>query len=207
MWGYSLVDEPYPATIPPAAIKAMADYIREVDPGKLVFVKFTNLGTPENPHWHPYNLENTGLDYFGVGGYAVRSRLPNGYDPELIKRYVDSAVRDGIPRDKIFPCMQCFGGAPDGSIPVPTQQQMDEMFAAWRESCPHPTFDMAYSWGIQTRWMTEALSNNVMMRDAIVRHFKALDEGTQLDRMERQLDRIERLVVQIAADITPKSQP
>lgn len=174
VWGFYLIDEPYPEREPrisPAAIKQQADYIHETQPGVMACVKFTNLGSPERPHWHPYNIQSTGLDLFGVGGYAVRRRLQNGYDPELIKRYVDTAIRDGVPREKIFPCMQCFGGTADW--PMPTEQQMDEMFQAWRENCPNPVFDMCYSWGVQTQWMTQALSNNEMMREAVKRHFAA----------------------------------
>lgn len=181
VYAYYIVDEPVPVQIgnhtpivPIATIKAMSDYIHQTHPGAKTFVKCTNEAGTDKPKWS-YTPENTGLDLIGVGGYAVRSRFPGNYDAGLIERYVEAAVRDGIPLDKMVPCYQCFGGVADW--PLPTKEQMDGMFASWRRAIPNPPMDYAYRWFIQPQWGTEGLGNNQMMRDAIKRHFKAMAEG------------------------------
>lgn len=172
VWGYYIVDEPF--QIPVESIKAQADYIHERHPGAIAYAKLTNQTGTDKPRWDPYNIETTGCDLLGIGGYSVRARFPGGYDPGLIERYVTTAVRDGIPIAKMSPYMQTFGGVVDW--PLPTREQMDEMFADWRRLVPNPVFDTCYAWAIQPQWGTDGLSNNEMMREAVRRHFAAQRE-------------------------------
>ena len=173
IWGFYIIDEPF--GVPPDSIKAQADYLRTLFPTAVMYCKLTNQRGTDKPEWHPYNIESTGCDLLGIGGYSVRARFPGGYDAELIERYVTTAVRDGIPIEKMSPYMQTFGGVIDW--PLPTEAQMDEMFGDWRRLCPNPVFDTCYAWSVQPQWGTQGLSNNQMMRDATVRHFKAQAEG------------------------------
>lgn len=173
VWGYYIVDEPI--GVDPKSIKAQADYIHANHPGAIAYCKLTNQKGTDKPEWGPYSIESTGCDLLGIGGYSVRARFPGGYDKGLIERYVSTAVRDGIPLEKICPYCQCFGGVTDW--PLPTQAQMDEMFAHWRRLVPNPVMDCMYAWAIQPQWGTQGLSNNEMLREAVRRHFKAQQEG------------------------------
>jgi hypothetical protein len=173
IWGFYIVDEPH--KVPVEGIRAQSDYLRERFPNAIMYAKLTNQTATDRPSWGPYDLESTGCDLLGIGGYSVRSRFPGGYDRGLIERYVTTAVRDGIPIEKISPYMQTFGGVADW--PLPTREQMDEMFADWRRLVPNPVFDTCYAWNIQPTWGTQGLSNNQMMRDATLLHFKLQAEG------------------------------
>lgn len=173
VWGYYIVDEPI--GVAASSIKAQADYIHLHHPGAIAYCKLTNQTGTDKPTWGPYSIATTGCDLLGIGGYSVRARFPGGYDRGLIERYVTSAVRDGIPIEKMSPYMQCFGGVTDW--PTPTEEQMEEMFADWRRLVPNPVMDTCYAWAIQPQWGTQGLSNNEMMRAAAQRHFKAQAEG------------------------------
>lgn len=176
VWGYYLVDEPRSTEIPPRSIRDQVDFIHDQHPGAQTYIKFTNEGTIPAPRW-PYNIDNTHIDLYGVGGYAVRAHLANQYDPGLIERYVASVQRDGIPLEKISPCYQCFGGTE--RWPIPSRTQLDEMFAAWRQYVPKPVMDQAYRWEVQPQWGTVSLHNSVEMRDAINEHFRLQETGSQ----------------------------
>jgi hypothetical protein len=68
---------------------------------------------------------------------------------------------------------------------------MDEMFAAWHGCCPNPVFDMAYSRSIQSQWMTQALSNDTMMREEPNRHLALPAANPSQLRMRVKIDDVE----------------
>jgi hypothetical protein len=140
----------------PANLKAQADYIHTNFPGAKTFIWLANLGSNYSPAYDQYNgfpgytPATTGIDYYGLAGYAVRDDLNNGFDPSIIGLNYNAAVAAGIPGASIIPTYQAFGlgnwGAP---YEVPTADQLRIMIDTWAIVTPTPVFDYFYSWGPQ----------------------------------------------------------
>ncbi|MER9984483.1 calcium-binding protein [Mesorhizobium sp. M0103] len=158
VFGFFLVDEPDPTgqwgTYASAAnLKAESDWIHEHFPGAKTYITMMSLGTSVNPDFRgTYNPANTGIDYYGVDVYPVRTDGPVDYN--MIDKFVAAAQTSGIPTSKIVPGYQAFGGGEyhtdmGGKYVVPTAAQMETMMEHWAKLVPSPAFDYAYAWGSQ----------------------------------------------------------
>ncbi|MER8548307.1 calcium-binding protein [Mesorhizobium sp. M1169] len=158
VFGFFLVDEPDPTgqwgTYASAAnLKAESDWIHEHFPGAKTYITMMSLGTSANPDFRgTYNPANTGIDYYGVDVYPVRTDGPVDYN--MIDKFVAAAQASGIPTSQIVPGYQAFGGGEyntdmGGKYVVPTAAQMETMMEHWAKLVPSPAFDYAYAWGSQ----------------------------------------------------------
>jgi hypothetical protein len=141
----------------PVDLAAQVSYIHANLPGIVTFMWLANLGADD---YHVdyvsfngftgYTPASTGVDYFGIGGYAVVDDLPGGYDLSVINNHVAGALAAGIPYSAMIPTYQCFGGgAWDRPYSVPTANQLRAIITRWATLTPTPAFDYAYSWGVQ----------------------------------------------------------
>ncbi|MER9248373.1 calcium-binding protein [Mesorhizobium sp. M0590] len=158
VFGFFLVDEPDPTgqwgTYASAAnLKAESDWIHEHFPGAKTYITMMSLGTSANPDFRgTYNPANTGIDYYGIDVYPVRTDGPVDYN--MIDKFVAAAQASGIPTSQIVPGYQAFGGGEyntdmGGKYVVPTAAQMETMMDHWAKLVPSPAFDYAYAWGSQ----------------------------------------------------------
>ncbi|MER9636382.1 calcium-binding protein [Mesorhizobium sp. M0228] len=158
VFGFFLVDEPDPTgqwgTYASAAnLKAESDWIHEHFPGAKTYITMMSLGTSANPDFRgTYNPANTGIDYYGIDVYPVRTDGPVDYN--MIDKFVAAAQASGIPTSQIVPGYQAFGGGEyntdmGGKYVVPTAAQMQTMMEHWAKLVPSPAFDYAYAWGSQ----------------------------------------------------------
>ncbi|MES0068024.1 calcium-binding protein [Mesorhizobium sp. M0074] len=158
VFGFFLVDEPDPTgqwgTYASAAnLKAESDWIHEHFPGAKTYITMMSLGTSANPDFRgTYNPANTGIDYYGIDVYPVRTDGPVDYN--MIDKFVAAAQASGIPTSQIVPGYQAFGGGEyntdmGGKYVVPTAAQMEIMMEHWAKLVPSPAFDYAYAWGSQ----------------------------------------------------------
>ncbi|MER9776707.1 calcium-binding protein [Mesorhizobium sp. M0220] len=158
VFGFFLVDEPDPTgqwgTYASAAnLKAESDWIHEHFPGAKTYITMMSLGTSANPDFRgTYNPANTGIDYYGIDVYPVRTDGPVDYN--MIDKFVAAAQASGIPTSQIIPGYQAFGGGEyntdmGGKYVVPTAAQMETMMEHWARLVPSPAFDYAYAWGSQ----------------------------------------------------------
>ncbi|MER8865151.1 calcium-binding protein [Mesorhizobium sp. M0751] len=158
LFGFFLVDEPDPTgqwgTYASAAnLKAESDWIHSNVPDGKTYITMMSLGTSANPDFSgTYNPANTGIDYYGVDVYPVRT--DGAVDYNMIDKFVAAAQASGIPTSKIVPGYQTFGGGDyntdmGGKYVVPTAAQMETMMDHWAKLVPSPAFDYAYAWGSQ----------------------------------------------------------
>ncbi|MER8474916.1 calcium-binding protein [Mesorhizobium sp. M1163] len=158
LFGFFLVDEPDPTgqwgTYASAAnLKAESDWIHSNVPDAKTYITMMSLGTSANPDFsNTYNPANTGIDYYGVDVYPVRT--DGAVDYNMIDKFVAAAQASGIPTSKIIPGYQTFGGGDyntdmGGKYVVPTATQMETMMDHWAKLVPSPAFDYAYAWGSQ----------------------------------------------------------
>jgi hypothetical protein len=78
----------------------------------------------------------------------------NGCEYEMIDRYVTAVESWGVPRSRMVPIYQAFGGGEwrddvGGQYVLPTPDQERQILARWRALVEAPILDMAYSWGSQ----------------------------------------------------------
>ncbi|MER9276641.1 calcium-binding protein [Mesorhizobium sp. M0522] len=158
LFGFFLVDEPDPTgqwgTYASAAnLKAESDWIHANVPDAKTYITMMSLGTSANPDFsNTYNPANTGIDYYGVDVYPVRT--DGAVDYNMIDKFVAAAQASGIPTSKIIPGYQTFGGGDyntdmGGKYVVPTAAQMETMMDHWAKLVPSPAFEYAYAWGSQ----------------------------------------------------------
>ncbi|RAZ92507.1 calcium-binding protein [Mesorhizobium hawassense] len=159
VFGFYLMDEPDPTgrwgTYASAAtLKAESDWIHSHFPGAKTFITMMNMGSSTNPDFtNTYNPANTGIDYYGIDPYPVRTGTTT-VDYDMIDRAVAAAVKSGIPIDKIIPVYQAFGGGgwttdTGGKHVMPTAAQEQIMVDHWANLVPSPAFDYVYAWGSQ----------------------------------------------------------
>jgi Ca2+-binding RTX toxin-like protein len=159
VFGFYLADEPDPTgrwgTYATAEdLKAESDWIHDHFPGAKTFITMMNMGSPDNPDFsNTYNPANTGIDYFGLDPYPVRTGTDT-VDYDMIDRAVAAAVESGIPTSSIIPVYQAFGGgnwetSDGGRHVMPTAEQLKTMIAHWAALVPSPAFDYTYKWGTQ----------------------------------------------------------
>ena len=154
LFGFYVMDEPSPATCPPAHLLAEDNWIHAHVPGAVTFAILLNMGSDQDPTFaDSYTPQDSGLDLVGLDPYPVRSELPTP-DYGEIAQYVTMAEAQGWPLASIVPVYQTFGGGnyPDddnGHWVLPTAAQERQILAEWAALVPDPKFDYAYGWGSQ----------------------------------------------------------
>jgi hypothetical protein len=177
LWGFYLADEPDPTgqwgpKVSAADLKAESDWIHANVPGAKTFIVMMNMGMTSDPtYMNTYNPANTGIDYYGLDPYPVRSG--GQLDLSAIEKNVEAAIEAGIPLESIVPIYQAFGGGgwstdTGGKYVMPTTAQMQEMIDRWASVVPDPVFDYAYHW--QSQNGDQALSTNPALLEVFRQH-------------------------------------
>ncbi|PDQ17122.1 calcium-binding protein, partial [Mesorhizobium sanjuanii] len=142
----------YHTKVSAANLKAESDWIHSHFPGAKTFITLMDMGSYTDSNYNnTYNPANTGIDYYGINPYPVRT---TAVDFNYIDRAVAAALEAGIPQSAIIPVYQTFGGGgwatnTGGSYVMPTTSQMQTMMDHWEKLVPNPAFDMAYKWASQ----------------------------------------------------------
>jgi hypothetical protein len=150
LWGFYLMDEPYAKQVgstppcPMANLKAETDYIHANFPGVVSYVKIGNIGTTSKPDYMDFGLPDM-LDVYGLGGYPCRTATAPQCDLDMINRYVKAAEDAKIPKAKMAPTYQAFGGW-SGQFFIPSAVQEQEILNRWKTLLPSPPMFMAYSY-------------------------------------------------------------
>ncbi|WP_210212056.1 MULTISPECIES: calcium-binding protein [unclassified Mesorhizobium] len=174
--GFFLTDEPdptgrYHTQVSAANLKAESDWIHSHFPGAKTFITLMDMGSfADSDYSHTYNPANTGIDYYGINPYPVRT---TAVDFNYIDRAVAAALEAGIPQSAIIPVYQAFGGGgwatnTGGSYVMPTTSQMQTMMDHWERLVPNPAFDMAYKWASQNG--ETSLGNTPSMQSFFLQH-------------------------------------
>ncbi|CEJ12264.1 hypothetical protein BN1110_02561 [bacterium YEK0313] len=177
LFGFYLADEPDPTglwgpEVSAADLKAESDWIHANVPGAKTFIVMMNMGMTTNPSYmDTYNPANTGIDYYGLDPYPVRSG--GQLDLSAIDKNVDAAIKAGIPLSSIVPVYQAFGGGgwstdTGDAYVMPTSTQMKAMIDHWAGVVPNPAFDYAYHWESQNG--DQALSTHAGLLDVFREH-------------------------------------
>jgi hypothetical protein len=177
VFGFYLMDDPDPrmgvARCRPSSLRAEADWIHDHVLGALTFIVLMNLSAAGTPSFQgSYNPSNSHVDLYGIDPYPCRSEL-NGCSDTMIERYVAAAEAWGIPRARMVPVYQTFGGGSwsdgdGGEYRLPTAAQSLAILAQWRALIPAPLFDYAYSWGVQRG--DHALEDSSDLRAVFAKH-------------------------------------
>jgi serralysin len=165
LWGFYLMDEPYARQVgstppcPMVNLKAETDYVHANFPGVMTFVKLGNIGSTTKPDYMDFGLAGM-LDVYGIGGYPCRTANegPDKCEYAMIDRYVKAALDAKIPKEKMAPTYQAFGGW-DNVFVVPNATQMQKLLEKWHSALPNPPMSFAYSYGQQPK-STSAISTN-----------------------------------------------
>ena len=154
-------------------LKAESDWIHSHIRGARTFISLMTLSSANNPSFgNAYNPASTSVDLFGLDPYPCRTEF-NDCDFDMIDRYVRAAESSDIPRDKIIPIYQAFGGGNwiddnNGLYRLPTVTQECRMLDHWRHLLKAWVFDMTYSWGVQRG--DSALENTPRLREFFSSH-------------------------------------
>lgn len=164
VFGFYLMDNPDPrsrlagghlsAPCTASHLNAETDWIHANAQGTKTFIVLMNLSSSATPWFGAaYDLASLRVDLFGLDPYPCRSEL-QGCDYAMIDRYVIEAEKSGVPRSRIIPIYQAFGGgawADDGggTYLLPNSKQEQQILGRWGKLVPAPVFDYAYSWGRQ----------------------------------------------------------
>ena len=164
LFGFYLMDDPDPRDVSAAAklaprcaaedLRAESDWIHTNIPGALTLIVLMNMSSSKTPSFDgTYNPANSHVDLFGLSPYPCRTEL-NGCEYEMIDRYVTAAESWGVPRSRMVPIYQAFGGGEwrddgGGQYVLPRPDQERQILARWRALVEAPILDMAYSWGSQ----------------------------------------------------------
>jgi len=160
---YYISDEPHPAVCPEAAerLAERAALIRAIDPRAKTLIVVLNGAADKSE----FMKLRDAADYIGVDPYPCnRNNEKRGCDFPAMRARIDEAIAAGIDRSRIVPVFQSFGQAcVVGQAPyyrLPSVQETQAMLTIWDEMIPVATrpFDMAYSWGMQTRVACPTLS-------------------------------------------------
>jgi hypothetical protein len=189
LFGFYLMDDPDPTgkyrTLCTAEkLTAESDWIHANVPGAKTFILLMTMSWSRTPSFTgTYNPANSHVDLFGIAPYPCRTEL-NGCDYDMIERYVAAAESWGVPRDRMVPVYQTFGGGNwvddgDGRYTLPTDSQLQQILAHWEALLPAPTFDIAYSWGSQNEHV--ALESSPDLQAVFLRH----NNAAKADNLQR----------------------
>jgi hypothetical protein len=154
LFGFYVIDEPFPSGCPATNLKAEDDWIHAHVPGAKAFAVLDNQGPATAPAYGWYTPANSDLDLVGLDPYPVRSELSSPDYNEIALR-VTAAKAAGWPLSSLVPVYQAFGGGTQtddagGQWVLPTAAQEDTILADWAAVVPTPVFDYAFSWGSQS---------------------------------------------------------
>lgn len=177
LFGFYLMDDPDPTgrhfpLCTAENLKAESDWIHANFPGAKTFILLMTMTSSRAPSFKDtYNPANSHVDLFGIDPYPCRTEL-NGCDYHQIDRYVAAAELAGVPRDKMVPVYQTFGGGRwlndgGGRYVLPSASQMQQILARWDALIPAPVFDFAYSWGTQNG--ASALAGSIELQTVFLR--------------------------------------
>ena len=167
VYGFYLADEPNPSATTAANLKAESDWIHAHDPGVKTFIVEENSSSNTTPQYY-YTPANTDVDLFGLDPYPVQTNVPNNYDLNIIPLAVQEAQWIGIPQQDLVPVYQAFGGGAYSTYFQPSATQEQQILSTWGAALPHPAFDYAYSWGVQSGDI--ALSNSSALQQIFAAH-------------------------------------
>lgn len=178
LFGFYLMDDPDPTgkyrTLCRAEnLTAESDWIHANVPGAKTFILLMTMSPSTTPSFAgTYNPANSHVDLFGIDPYPCRTEL-KGCDYDMIDRFVAAAESWGVPRDRMVPVYQTFGGGNwvddgGGRYALPTVSQLQQILAHWEALLPTPAFDVAYSWGSQNGHV--ALENSPDLQEVLLRH-------------------------------------
>jgi len=181
LFGFYLMDDPDPTgkyrTLCTAeSLAAESDWIHANVPGAKTFILLMVMSSSKTPSFTgTYNPGNSHVDLFGIGPYPCRTEL-KGCDYDMIDRYVAAAESWGVPRDRMVPVYQTFGGGSwlddgGGRYALPTVSQLQQILAHWQALLPTTAFDIAYSWGSQNGHV--ALDSSLDLQAEFLRHNNA----------------------------------
>jgi hypothetical protein len=158
VFGFYLMDDPAPSGLlgqcTAEHLRAESDWIHANAPGTKTFIVLMNMGSSRTPSFtDSYRPANSHVDLFGFSPYPCRTEL-NRCDFDMIDRFVGAAEAVGIPRDRMVPVYQTFGGGKwlddgGGRYLMPTSAEERQILERWGRLLPTPIFDYAYSWGAQ----------------------------------------------------------
>ena len=182
LYGFYLNDEPVNNTCV-TAVTAYTKYIHDNAPGKKSFILLTDWpGT-----YAAYKPSATGVDLIGLDPYPVKdyivSSADGNYSVADIPHEVNDALANGIPLSAIVPVFQTFGSPASGGYQgwgSPTADQLNNrILSQWATLVPNPQLDYAYSWGLQSGGLGEALVNRTDWRDIMAAHNNGQPISTQ----------------------------
>ena len=158
LFGFYLVDDPDPRvgnhSCKAEHLKAESDWIHANIPNAITFIVLMNLSTSSNPSFRDsYNPGNSHVDLFGISPYPCRAKA-NECDFDMVDRYISAAEAWAVPRSRMVPVFQAFGGgrwrdASGKPYVLPDAWEMHQLLTRWQTLVPNPAFDMTYSWGSQ----------------------------------------------------------
>jgi len=159
LFAFYLMDDPDPTgwhrTLCTAKnLAAESDWIHANVPGAKTFILLMVMTPSKTPSFTgTYNPANSHVDLFGLSPYPCRTELVD-CDYDMIDRYVAAAESSGVPRDRMVPVYQTFGGGNwvddgGGRYALPIARQLQQILAHWEALLPTAVFDIAYSWGSQ----------------------------------------------------------
>jgi hypothetical protein len=180
VFGWYLMDDPDPRSrlafappCPPQNLRAESDWLHEHAPGTKTVVVLMNLSNARTPLYkNSYTPVNSHVDLYGLSAYPCRTEF-KGCDYRVIGRYVHASDAAGIPRNRLIPVFQAFGGGEwhddwNGSYIMPSAAQEVEIIRRWLRFVPHPVLDMAYSWGVQRQ--DDSLQNNPQLMKVFAKY-------------------------------------
>jgi hypothetical protein len=185
LFGFFLMDDPDPRSaliggklVPrcrAANLRAESDWIHAHIPHARTLIVLMNMSSAKTPSFRgSYNPANSHVDLFGLAAYPCKTDV-RGCDYAVISRYVTAAEAWGVPRSRIVPIFQTFGGGEwrtdaGGQYILPTVSQLRRILIRWRAVVAAPELDMVYSWGTQRADI--GLDGAPDLQDVFWRHIK-----------------------------------
>ena len=160
---YFISDEPHPAVCAdaPEQLAMRSALVRSLDPNGRTFAIVQNGSKGEGE----FEMMRDSVDLVGVNPYPCNFKnAESGCDLEALKRRIDTALGAGIEVERIVPVFQTFGqecaAVEMPHYRMPTVDEARAMLKLWDELVPRDgrPFDVAYSWGKQSRTACPTLS-------------------------------------------------
>jgi hypothetical protein len=182
LFGFYLMDDPdptgkYRTLCTSESLAAESDWIHANVPGAKTFIVLMVMSPSKTPSFTgTYNPTNSHVDLFGIDPYPCRTEL-KGCDYDMIDRYVVAAESWGVPRERMVPVYQSFGGGNwvddgGGRYTLPTVGELQQILVHWKALLLTTAFDAAYSWGSQNGHV--ALESSPELQAVFSRHNNAI---------------------------------
>jgi hypothetical protein len=174
LYGFYLSDEPPFADCEPVNLKAEADWVH----ANMAGIK-TLVVMQERKNISEYTAYANGQDFLGLDPYPCWPAHPDYCDYQYINKVVNNALKAGVPKEKIIPVYQVFGG--DGMFRMPTVDEQRKIFAAWASLIPNPAFDYAFAWKAYGKIGWKTLKDSPELQE-IFRAHNALGDADAAER-------------------------